>query len=386
MKSLLVASLALFGCSNSSNGGPPDMDLASPPDLSPPDLMAPAKQPFPQVSPNSGTIFANPQLVTLTWADDPLATHLEAFGDFVVGSNWLKAWGPEYGVKGATHVQKYRFAAVANKTIDEATVLTDIKNLAMAQTLAMPSSTNNQLLYLIYVPKSYTFTSMGMTGVCGNSGALGYHAYDKLGGTNFAYAVNGNCGGSLGEVTSTAAHEIAEAATDPITDNTAPGWSLAVDNTSHWIGQNGDEIGDLCQYDANITEGAYQLQRIFSNTAATQGASPCIPIPPGEVFFDVSAAPAPLTVPVGTTASYTLGGWTDASSMSDWQLSAFACDSADFDPMASFSKSTIGNQKTVTVTLTVPLTAKSGQIGCSMVFSGPSQKAQNYWPVSVIVQ
>jgi hypothetical protein len=104
------------------------------------------------------------------------------------------------------------------------------------------------------------------------------------------------------------------------------------------------------------------------------------------VFFDVSAAPAPLTVPAGKTASYTLGGWTNASSMSDWQLSAFACDGADFDPMASFSTNTIGNQKTVTLTLTVPSTATSGQIGCSMVFSGPPKTAQNYWPVSVIVQ
>jgi hypothetical protein len=390
MRFLVVAIFAI-GCSNNSNGGSADMtsvpDMSQPPDMTPPsDLAPPVSQPSPPVVPNSGTIFANPHLVTITFPGDTLQTMEEAFGDFVIGSNWWPAVGAEYGIKTGTHT-KYHFAT-APTPFSEPMVLSMIKSSTDAL-LPKASATEKQIIYLIYIPHGMKFTdAQGMEAVCGMSGADGYHYYDTLGGVNFSYAINGDCGNSpdINFVTSTSSHEIIEAATDPIPNNATPGWQLVVDNTSHWIGQQGDEVADLCQLDANITEGSFQLQRSWSNAAAAANkGSPCVPVPPNELYMNVTAAPAPLTVAAGGTATYTLGGWSTAPT-ADWMLSGFACDSADFDPMPDFAPATIGDQKTATITLHVPTTAQSGQVGCTMVFSGPPQTAQDYWPVSVIVQ
>lgn len=392
MRFLLVAIFAV-GCSNNSNGGSADMtglpDLAQPPSpdmTTSGDLAPPAQEPYPQVVPNSGTVFANPHLVTITFPGDGMQTMEEGFGDFVIGSNWYKAVGADYGIKAATH-SKYHFAT-APSPFNEPNVLAAIKSSTDAA-LPKASATEKELIYLIYVPHGVKFTdAQGMDAVCGQSGADGYHSYDTLGTTNFSYAIIGDCSknGDINFITSTSAHEIIEAATAPITNNSTPGWMLVTDNSSHWIGMQYDEVGDLCQLDANITEGTWQLQRIWSNSAAKAGASPCVPIPAGEVYYDVAVSPAsPLTVPAGGTATYTLGGWSTAP-MADWDLSGVICDSADFDPNPMFIPATIGDQKLATVTLSVPTNATSGQIGCTMVFSGPAASAQNYWPVSVIVQ
>src|SRR5204862_8266577 len=87
-----------------------------------------------------------------------------------------------------------------------------------------------------------------------------------------------------------AAHEIAEAATDP----TGAVWILWVDRgtpvqqASLWNQEetaSSVEIGDLC-IGTRITEGGHEYQRVFSNRAAQTGGDPCVPALPVP-FFNV---------------------------------------------------------------------------------------------------
>ena len=52
----------------------------------------------------------------------------------------------------------------------------------------------------------------------------------------------------------------------------------------------GTEVGDLCEGQYFQSDAGYLVQRIWSNSAAAAGnTSPCIPLPQGDVYFNVSA-------------------------------------------------------------------------------------------------
>src|SRR5262245_1684496 len=55
-------------------------------------------EPFPQLENAGGPILEHAQLVTVTYPDYPYTADVEAFGDWVVGSDWLTIVGAEYGV------------------------------------------------------------------------------------------------------------------------------------------------------------------------------------------------------------------------------------------------------------------------------------------------
>src|SRR4051794_13818477 len=54
--------------------------------------------PYPAVPDQGGPRLAHPQLITVTFANDPRAATFEAFAQWIVTSHWLGAVGTEYGV------------------------------------------------------------------------------------------------------------------------------------------------------------------------------------------------------------------------------------------------------------------------------------------------
>jgi hypothetical protein len=178
----------------------------------------------------------------------------------------------------------------------------------------MPS--DNQL-YVVFLPPGVEYTTAGGGIAC--HGTFAFHSWFTNGnGDRVIYALMPRCDVSayvgisapLDGATSTLAHEIAEAVTDPLpgTGTTAYG---RVDNAhAYWeIGSQG-ENGDLCVdamqpgvRRATPADFPYLVQRTWSNASILAGHSPCVPIPSGEIF--VAAVPVvsdDIDVPVGNTS------------------------------------------------------------------------------------
>jgi len=380
-----VLMLVLVGCDG--NGGAPLPDGARDSDGSPGDdggsagddggFTTAAHLPFPAVSLHTTSVFSAPQIVTITYSDFGFRNQVEQFGDFVVGSQWLDAVGKDYGVGHGTHLQKVELTTTAPASYTDANIVAYLKQHA-GTTLPAPSAMNNQLVYLFYFPKT-TKLNDGTGAILCQQAYSGYHSSSSLNGVAFVYAVLPDCTGSLDDLTSTVAHELIESATDPL-----DAWYLDVPTDDLWSGLNGQEVGDLCQDLTNVTESGWALQRSWSNSAAQAGASPCVPIPTGEVFTDVTPSPAKVVaLAAGASTTFTLTGWSTAPAP-DWVLASSASLATDFDPMAAVSKTPMNNDTMTTVTLTVPAGTASGKTGSAQIFTGMS--SGNYWPVTVRVQ
>jgi hypothetical protein len=334
--------------------------------------------PFPQVTLHTTPVLSSAQLVTITYMDMALRSKVEQFGDFVINSQWYATVGTEYGVGPATHLSKVELGTNAPGSTTDAMVVAFLKQQAMAGMIPAPSATNNQLVYLMYFPPT-TKIDDGTGAILCQGGYAGYHSNDTLNGVPFVYAILPDCNGNLDDLTSTVAHELIESATDP-----SDGWYLDVPKTNHWLGANGDEVGDLCQDDANVSESGWALQRSWSNAAALAGASPCVPIPDGEIFADITPTPTDVvTLPAGSSTTFTITGWTTGPTV-DWKPAYSVGDSADFDPMAMIQMGTINNGTSLTVTLSVPAGTAAGKVGSAQIYAGMT--SGNFWPVTVVVK
>jgi hypothetical protein len=294
----------------------------------------------------------------------------------------MTAVGAEYGVNHGTYSAKH-LTETAPGTITDTQIVSLINARITDGTLPTPPSSGSNYVYMVFFPRTTTVNGgTGLGVMCGQSGALGYHAEGKHGTVSFAYAVIPDCTGKLGDITSTASHELIEAATDPYN---APRDGYFYDPSatdSPWTGAYGDEVADLCEYGDDVFDGPWEVQRSWSMVEAAAGRSPCVPAPAGEVFTDVSPSPnAVVQVPAGGSATFTLTGWSSAPT-APWTIAAYDADYTDFSATASLSSDTIGNGGTVTLTLTAPASATSGQYGAVFVYSGQS----NFWPVAIQVQ
>jgi hypothetical protein len=357
-----LTSLALGACSSK---------MASAPDATPPidaavGFQTAAHTPMPTVIKHSGKVIAHPVLVTITYADDTFSPMWKTLGDQIVTSTWLTTVGTEYGVGTGSHAGMYSIGP-APASIDGTTIQSTIQAKITDGTLPAPDASGDQHIYVLYVPRKVTL---------GNDlqNIYGYHAMGTAKGVNIAYAAILDPTWNTNEVpgiTSTVAHELIEAATDPY-DPPNDGWYTDPPLPDPWWLIMG-EVGDLCDGEKLITSGDFQVQRSWSNAAAAAGKNPCIPEDPDDSWYDVSADPTTMpTIPAGGSATFTLTGWS-TSQIADWSLQALTADYSDLkdtDMTPTFSATTINNGKTVTLTLHAPAGATSGQHGGVYVMSG----------------
>jgi hypothetical protein len=334
-------------------------------------------EPFPLANPHGGTVLKAVELVTITWQGHEFAQQIQTFGDFVVSSNWYTTAGEEYGVGPGTHLAKLVLPDPVPATLTDAGIVTLIDQHILDKTLPPP---DENTLYLVYPPPdTVTDGGDGLGILCQDY--TGYH-YDVMGMSgHIVYGVVGDCMIGLDDVTGTAAHEIFESATDPADD----GYYIDGPANLPWnYIDDGTELGDLCEYFDYIHQGGYALQRMWSNKAAAAGQNPCPPAPDGEVYINVSAAPAPMQqVAPGWTATFTLTGWS-LGPTDPWPVEALSETLLDFAPKIDFKTTMMGNGDTATITLTVPMVAIAGQMGVVRVYSGP--KGASYWPIGVIAK
>ena len=349
---LAVLSACLWACGDNR---PPS------PDSRADGLFHPAPHaPMPPVLPHAGTVLSNVQLVTLTFDDYAARAEVEAFGDVIVGSPWYQNVGMEYGVFPGTHVQKLTLGA-APPSITRDGIEAKIKQLIIDQRVPRPTATGNQLLYMIYIPPAVA-RGAGLAGV------RGYHQMIRFDGVQFPIAVVLDTG-DLATTTSTAAHQLINAVTNPYIPP-MDGYYADPPMTDPWSLVQG-EIADLCEGAAPVTESGFTLPRVYSSLAAVAGRSPCKPFA-GDAWSNVSAEPSKMQmIPKGGSVTFTLTGWS-TEEQPDWKLATHAADFSkltEAEMRPELSDDMINNSTSVTLTLHAPANAASGATGGVYVFS-----------------
>jgi hypothetical protein len=356
---------------------------------------------LPQVPNDGGPVVASPRIVTITFAGYAQDATMKSFADWVVGSSWLAQVGHDYGVGQGVHVAHVVLQMTAPQTASDLDTQALIEQKIGDGTLPSPfdvdagadggvdagSGVAGGYLYVLFYPQGTTATGfLGGPDTCADLGGGqyigGYHWETQSGAYHVPYAVIPTCSDASGvegapDIEISASHEILEASTDPF-PYTNTGYALT-DPSNPWTYTDG-EVADLCE-GQTLQQAGFSVQRIWSNTAAAAGTTPCIPAP-SEGFYDVSPSPnTTQTVAAGSSVTFTLTGFS-TTPLPPWTLQAFA-GYGTFVPTLDLSVSTIDNGQTATLKVTVPSTA--GAQGYASVFvssvRGPSDF--NYWPVAV---
>lgn len=402
---LLALLIAVAGCG--SNGSP--ADLATPPDLTtvdlaavdlvptdladspgPPDLFGvdlagypAAHAPFPQLARHQGGVISHVRLVTVTYDDFPYRAVVEEWGDFVFGSKWLQAVGAEYGVVGGSQIGRVHLPGSAPAEVQTGDLLDKLDVLMDAGMAPAPmDGYDDQVYYAIHLPETTTLTDGNGKGC---QDYYGFHSTSIHGGIIFPFAIIMDCGGGVPDLTSTAAHELIETATDGY-QNPHEGYYLDAAFPSHYYAEPFGEVADLCNDENYVYEKGHAMQPSWSNAAAAAGLAPCVPNN-GWPFYGMDVVPATApTVAPGTMVTFTITGWS-MSPRNDWSIGVAASMGSALTNMQlhpTLSANKINNGKSVTLTLTVPAGATSGKVGTVDVYS--NEIATRLAPASFIVQ
>lgn len=298
-----------------------------------------------QIANHGGAILSAAKLVTVTWSADPNEAALETFDDELGASSYWRTTVGEYGVGPATSgsANHVRIGTAPPSTM----VDTDFEAFVTQQVTGSPTSGwpahDPQTLYVLYVPAMTLITSDGAD-LCATRGSL--HDDVPVGNSPHVpfVVVDEHCSnGDVSSITTDASHEIAEAVTNPhsLSDTAVVGFDPAHLAWSLLAG-NDEEIGDVCETyaDASFMGPAdlpYSLQRLWSNTSAAAGHSPCAP-QSSEPYYNVTplslemlsvtvgAATTPQAalgyeVPVGSTKTFEVGYYSDAPTRG-WDIQA----------------------------------------------------------------
>jgi hypothetical protein len=295
---------------------------------------------------NGGPVLKDPVVVTVTWPGEPNVATFESFGDTIGGSKYWSTVTSEYGVgpgvSGADN--HFHMADAAPSSISD----TDIEALVKARysatdATAWPKPATGTPVYIMYLPQSTTLMLQGKS-AC-QQGVGGYHDSVAVAGVNVAYAVIPQCRSNVDDLTLSASHELAEAATDPY-PLTNPAWAHFGNDHLAWefFQQFQSENGDACEFyrDSDMGPTAdmpFVVQRQWSNASASAGHNPCVPAAPGAYFnvaplktedvdLDLSALGGGVaftkgyTVSIGETKQIALGLYSDAATTGPWKIKA----------------------------------------------------------------
>ncbi len=240
--------------------------------------------PLPIIPNAGGPLVARPEIVTLTWQGDSIASDLETFDDWLVPSDFWKDLMAEWGVGPGVHVASYRIPDTAPSTLDDSAIAKLIADLVAAGRIPAP---NGSRIYTVYPPTGVIVTNRFLGSGC-DGGFQAYHSAFRTASDVLApYAVTPRCENNAKAagmsptdyVTWGASHEVMEAASDPDPLH-HPAWVIRTqtDETPE-PGEN----ADLCTGHPTRVDGRL-VTRNWSNVAAKKGERPCVPAPAGPMF------------------------------------------------------------------------------------------------------
>lgn len=314
---------------------------------------------------------------------DPSCPALRTFDDFIVKSDWWHKTMTGFKVfDGKSGGYRELDDTVSGRSIDDPEIQQMVIDAVAHGRLPAPDA---QTLYALYFPAS---TQISLFGSSSCVEFLGYHSSVFVGAVDAAYAVMPLCKAANAvatreQLTVTASHEFAEAASDPhpghdpayyMTTNDAWQASIGVSNA-------GGENGDVCIFAPNWTEGAYKVQPIWSNQAAMESRDPCQPSPMGALYYGAAVRTTLQTVNKHKSNGYLVlnKGETQDAMIDVFSEKALPHDlkiyagrdkvgSADPSDMqdiqngitATFSRREVHNGNSVVMTIAVPAMAVSG--------------------------
>ena len=321
----------------------------------------PTPPPLPVIPNQGGPILASPEVITVTWAGDPLVAGLETFDAWWVTSATWKTIMAEWGVGPGTYVGPVHLTSAAPLTLGNDDVDALLRASFADGTIPPP---NGRRLYMIYPPSGTDVTMFGAKG-CDTFQA--YHlsvdvaASDAGPAAKAYYAVTPRCANTEGMtpldfVTWGASHEAMEAASDPQSDN--PAWRIDVQSAATpELGEN----ADLCAGHPTVVEG-HMITRNWSNVAAKAGQRPCVPAPPGPMF-GMFPDVAEITVTPGKSSTVKIHAYASGA-IAPFKVGVWAGDPA---LTASLSAKTASDGDELTLTID-PSAAFVEQLGTNLVF------------------
>ncbi len=266
-------------------------DVVSAVDASP-DVFAPAAHAVaPTVASAGGSVLANPKVVVVTFANDPLASSIESFAQSVGASAYWSATTSEYGVGvvaygGAVHVAAPLTTPLTEDAFES--WLSSQLDGTHADWPAYDAST----IYSVVFPVGGGVMVDGVA-PCKSSPAYHFEIPNGAGaGKSIVYAAVNRCDPLFGltgidYVTAGLSHEWIESATDPHYI-TAPAFQSPAAKYSDWALTTGGEVADMCtnRDDVYFKPGdlPFTVQRSWSNASALAGHEPCVPAEDGAYF------------------------------------------------------------------------------------------------------
>ncbi len=359
--------------------------------------------PLPIVPDQGGPLLTTVNVVTVSFTNAQL--DLKGFADAILASTWFGEVGTEYGIQAGHRLGSYVFPDAGPTTVADAEIQAFLEGLIDAG--AVPGPAVNTLYAIQYPPE--TSINLGQGAVsCQTIG--GYHSYDSA--VGFTYAVIANCPQSPGGPSPQTAdqvavtHEMLEAASDPLQSQPAYAFGFSSYAALPWTLSVNSEIGDLCVLAPYVTvDAGLYAQRIWSNAAADAGKDPCVPNPPGEIYYTVSPSlvgggpGAPLVAVAQANAAqaqtfdFLLTGWATGAVPGGWGVAPMVAQSS-FAVQASISNvaqggfSPIGVGQTQTLSVTVPANTAAGNAAGISIYSGTPASFMNFnvAAVAVVVQ
>ena len=365
MKFQLTLLLVAFSTACNGGGASDDMDVSGGDMAVPsaPDMAVAGRDPKehpPQaiINNNGGRVLRNPELITIVWSGDSLATKRQQFAEWIATGDYLSNLA-EYGVGPGTVQPLVTVTDPPPSTFDKSAAGPMLRAMFAAGTLPPPTKNS---LYLIYLPHGTIATMDGGSGCDnGTGGWLGYHAQTltnlpQPAPAHVPFAIMPACHTGNAEFyddTTTASHEIAEAATDP----EGTGWI----NDSQPL----SEVGDLCDplsYTAAVMlpggiSTQYSVMRVWSAAAAAAGTSdPCLPVPPAPyVWFNAGITPYPIVITTDASGKGSATFQVEPFAMGNvgvisWYLNSGPASGVRFS--ATQGKGSPGSTQTVTISVT----------------------------------
>jgi hypothetical protein len=390
--------------------------------------------PLPQLIYQGGELLSAPNVVTVTFASDTLASQVRDLGASLTSSAWWNTVRPGYcaGDGGACvgDGPPGSFAVLPGSPSSSYTDSDQGQASTLQQLLAgaiadgtLPTPGANDVLVVYFpvdavdggIPQT-TVTLDGMTS-CEMGGFDGYHNFMAVNGQQVPFSVVMECPAPppllmtiptidlLQNTTITTSHEVFESSSDPIPPT---GFLLDLNDLNNWGWADivGDEGADLC-VDAfgleqdETSDGTYTVQRIWSNSRAAAGIDPCVPAPEGEAYFNASPKESSFyVVDVGGSVTFEVDAWSSGP-IGDWTLLALDWSASTTSTYLDFSiaggqESQAGPQIQVhdgsRVEVTVTLLADPGSLptgeadGSIVSLAGDpaNPTAAHYWPFVVM--
>jgi hypothetical protein len=280
---------------------------------------------MPQVVNSGGSVISSPRVVPVTFASDASAADVVTFIEQLAGSPYWNAVTAEYGVgplvaAPAVQLDETPPAAESQQVVE------DWLRSKLMSASGFPQPTD-ETIYAVFNPNGPT------------EAAPGFHGSFALpNGSIVSYALL-RSNASIDTITSTASHELAEAATDPrpLTDPAWSdldvvhrGWELLANAGSGFAGRSGGEIGDVCPVliqpwnnplamppsppplwsvqRVSVVGIDHEVQRLWSNRAALAKHDPCVPFGMSPYFNAAVVAPDVVTATDFAGNQFTTGG------------------------------------------------------------------------------